>query len=669
MPKSRHLKPKQKSSQPSGSLFLNVPKELQRIAVLMAQGDFEQALSNLDDLAERAPHRADVFEAMLRLGMKTNNSAKQLEAILRLVELQPFTAAHHYNLFVVYLQNNFPALALKAGRNFLSRCPDSPLGKELPKPIQEVHDKLGEQPIVAQLAPGDWNEGLALHDQIVLEIAHEKYEAAIAHTEQMLELFPNFLPAHNNRAIAHWFMGENAASLADTQRALELDPTNIYARYHLVRLLRFENRMDEARAAAERLQAAPALEAAAVVKQVEAFVYLSDYATALELVTQAEARGLLASESAPAALLHYYAGVAAARLGDEKKARELLQKTHGHSLAARLAQQQLQDLDKPPGQRGNSGALTLDHWIPRRIVQEYMQLLDSAVRVANSSATKAVVQKYFARYPFLSKLIPTLLECGDHLTRELAQHLAQLADTPELWQVLKDFASSAHGPDQFRNQVLKALQSAGQYAKGQTVTFWSRGKATEIKIIRYTIDDEPYESLLAPNISQGMAEARLALKENDLQRAAEALQRALQVEPSSANLQYHLVLIYLNQARVTQARELAEKLAAQHPAFALPHCQLALIALANDRKDEAREHLKTLTVLEHFHHREYTQFCQIQVLYQILVEADHEAALDWFKMWEASQRNDSQMQAARKALENRLTSKQWARQTLAHFHE
>ncbi|MEK7730042.1 MAG: hypothetical protein AAB354_16670, partial [candidate division KSB1 bacterium] len=124
MPKSRHLKPKQKSSQPSGSLFLNVPKELQRIAVLMAQGDFEQALSNLDDLAERAPHRADVFEAMLRLGMKTNNSAKQLEAILRLVELQPFTAAHHYNLFVVYLQNNFPALALKAGRNFLSRWPD-----------------------------------------------------------------------------------------------------------------------------------------------------------------------------------------------------------------------------------------------------------------------------------------------------------------------------------------------------------------------------------------------------------------------------------------------------------------------------------------------------------------------------------------------------------------
>ncbi len=669
MPKSRHPKHKPKSSQPSGSLLLNVPKELQRIDDLIADGDLERAEQDLQDLARRAPHRADVFETMLLLGMKTNDFATQLAAALRLVELQPYVAAHHYNLFVVYLRNNLPALALQAGQYFLSRWPEAKLGKDLPKLMEEVGAKLHAQPIVAQFPQERRAEILALHDRALLENSRGNYEQVIIHATQLLEQEPKFAAAYNNRALAYWFMGENEAALADTKRALDLEPNNVHALFNLVRLLRLENRIEEARAAAERLTDARSTDPEVWAKLAEALMYLSDDAAVLDLAAQAEAAEVLATEDRFAFLLSFYAGVAAARLSDETKARVFLKKALAHAMTSARARQQLAELDKPVGQRDGPCALLLDHWIPRRLVEEFMHILESGARTSNPATTKAGVQKYLSRHPNLTALVPVLLERGDRITREFAQHLARLADTPELWQVLKAFVSSPHGSDHVRNQVLMALQDAGQLAKGQVVTFWSRGRATQIKVLRYTIDDEPYEPIVSPQVSAATIEALAALNRNEPQRAEEALQRALQAEPASANLQYHLVLVYLQQGLVGQARELAEKIAAQHPSFAFPRCELALIALANDHKEEAHEHLEILSALEHFHHLEYAQFCRVQVLYQVLAESDLEAAQHWLEVWEKRMPPEPQAKAAREALKNRLTSKQWARQTLANYRE
>ncbi len=667
-PRSKH-KSKHKPAQSSSALFLNVPKELRRIDDLIADGDFDQAIRDIKDLAERAPHRADVFEAMLMLSMKTNDPNTKLEAVLRLVELQPYMASHHFNLFVVYVQNHFPALALQTGRYFLSRWPDSKLGKDLPKLLEALGASAREQPFVAQFPGESWIDIFALYDRVVLESSRGNYEHAVAHATQLLSQAPNFIPAYNNRALAYWLMGESGAALADTNHVLELEPDNFHALGNLARFLRLENRLAEARAAAERLKAVPSPDLEILEKQAETFTYFSDDEAVLIIAAQAEADGVLAKDSPSSLLLNYYAGVAAARLGDEKKARDFLNQALEHSKFSRLARQQLQDLDKPVGERDGSGALTLDHWIPRRQVQEFMQVLESATRATNPEATKAAAQKYLTRHPNLTALVPVLLERGDPITRALTQQLARLADTPEMWQALKGFAFSAHGPDHVRNQALTVLQEAGQLAKGQAVTFWSRGKPTEINAILYAIDDVPYEPILSPNISQGLAEARVALLQNEPQRAEEALQRALQSEPASANLQYHLALVYLKKGRIPRTRELAEQLVAQHPNFASPRCQLALIALANDHKEKAREHITSLAALEHFHHLEYVQFCRIQVLFHMLVDADHEAAKHWIELWEMKMPNEPQVKAAWEALKNRLASKQWARQTLANFRE
>lgn len=484
MPKSRHSN--RKPSHSSGSLFLNVPKELSRIEELIAKGNLEQALRDVNDLARRAPHRADVFETMMLLGVKMNEAHAKLEAALRLVELQPFVATHHYNLFAVYLQNNFPALALQTGAYFLGRWPDSKFAEEISELMQDVEAKLREQPLVAQFPEENRIEKLALVDRIALETFRGKHERAVAHATQLLEQMPDFVPAYNNRALAYWLMGENEAALEDTQRALALEPNNFHALFMSVRLLCLVSRIKEARAAMENFKVLQAAEPEVWAKQAEAFAYLGDEAATLELAAQAEAAGMFAQELPSVYWLRYFAGAAAARLHEVGKAHAFLNKAKAHVAVATLAGQHLQDLEKPLGQREGASALALEHWIPRKVVEEFMHIMAPASRGAQHAATKAAMQKYFAKYPHLPALLPVLLARGDRLTRELAQHMARLADTPELWQTLKDFASSAHGTDQLRNEALHALVEAGQFAEGESVAFWSRGKLTEVKVSRHT---------------------------------------------------------------------------------------------------------------------------------------------------------------------------------------
>ncbi len=666
MPKSRHPKHKPKSTSPSPSLLLNIPKELQRIDDLIASDDFEKAAESLKELAERAPHRADVFETMLVLGTRMHDADMCLDAVSRLVKINPFAATNHYNLFVIYLQNGFPALALKVGTDFLKRWPNHKHGIELPKVLEELRQRLLTEHIVAHFPEERRIEILALHDGALLGTARANYEQAIESASQLIRLEPSFIPAYNNRAFAYWAFGDTAMALADTERALTLDAENVHALFAKVRYAVLSNRIAEAHTAAERLRAIRTNDPELLIKQAEAFSYLRDDGAVLEVVSRLESQ-----EGNPLviATLHLFAGVAAARLGEITQARFFLNEARKYAATAKRAEEQLADLDRPEGQRENSHAFLLDHWIPRRVVDEFAKILGTQARRANVHATTTALQKFLAAHPHLVTLLPMLLEHGDDLTRRVAFQMAELTNTPELWQALKDFAASPHGTDRFRNEVLLALQEAGQYEKGQRVSFWSAGKPTFVIIHRYTVDNVPYEANFSEHVSRISLAAMLAHQQNDWEHAETILTQALHEEPNSAKLQFQLVLTYLKQGRVGHARELAEKITAQHPQYALSRITLTKIAIANNRNEEAEQHLKILTEFEHFHYSEYAQFCQVQLIYCLLVKSDHDGAQQWFALWEKRSSESPELKAAQQVLKNRATSKQWARQMLAPFRE
>ena len=666
MSKSRHPKRKPKSSSPSGSLLLNVPKELQRINDMIAAGDLKRADESVKDLAKRAPYRADVFETMLLLGTRMNDAGMCLEASSRLVEIQPLVVAHHYNLFVVYIQNGFPALAFKHATEFLKRWPDHKLSQNLPQTVQEVRQSLINESVVAKFPEERRLEILVLHDGALLGIMRSNYEQTVERTSQLIHLEPSFVPAYNNRAFAYWALSEPSSALADIERVLELEPENMHGLFMKVRLCVFAQRIDEARATAKRLKSLHTNDHNLLVKQAEALVYLQDDEGVLEVVARMEANS---ATTIVTATLRLYAGIAAARLGESAKARVFLNEARKHKPICERADAQLADLDKPDGQRENSSPFLLDHWMPRRMVDEYRKILGSGSRSGNAQATKTATRAFVSRYPNLFTLLPLMLERGDQFTRKLAQQIAQSADMPELWQMLRDFVSSPHGPDYFRNDVLVSLQEAGQIERGQVVAFWSKGKRIDVKMHRYDIDNIAYEANASEQVSSNLLAAELALRQGLPEKAEAILISALQQEPQSAKLQFELALVYLKQRRVAQARAQAEQVATQHPLFAFPRITLTMLALANGRKEEAADHLKILNELEHFHRAEYAQFCLAHILFQVLIESDLNAAQQWLELWEKRGAPEQQINAVQKALENRATSKQWARQVLAHFFE
>jgi tetratricopeptide (TPR) repeat protein len=72
-------------------------------------------------------------------------------------------------------------------------------------------------------------ELLYLHDESRFCMDHGDLRKARKILEKLLARFPNFIPAWNNLCQIHEVLGEADQAAAATQRALEIEPTNIYA--------------------------------------------------------------------------------------------------------------------------------------------------------------------------------------------------------------------------------------------------------------------------------------------------------------------------------------------------------------------------------------------------------------------------------------------------------
>lgn len=137
------------------------------------------------------------------------------------------------------------------------------------------------------------------------------------------------------------------------------------------------------------------------------------------------------------------------------------------------------------------------------------------------------------------------------------------------------------------------------------------------------------------------------MRRNEWDLAEQFFSQALAMAPDSVSLQFNLATAEANQGKITKAVEDMKALAKRHPKYAFVHNQLALHALANGRIEEARERLKTVFALEHFHFEEFAAFCQSQVIFYIIGDPNLEAAKHWLRMWEQFYPEDPKLEIIR----------------------
>ncbi len=663
MPKSRPNKRKHKNKPASLLLTVNVTKELARINKLIDSGSWLEALDDLKELALRAPQRVEVFEALFFVAMKLEDHHELLEPAIRLAELQPNVPEHHYNLIGVYQQNILPALALQTGRYFLSRWPHLELGHNIRELVEDMPALLHKEAVEYRLPEDSWLEVMVLHERVQVALKLNQFEKTRRLATQLIAVAPLFPSSYNNRSLAAWAEGDAEAAIADAQRLLEFEPHNVHALSNLTRFLRLTNRPAEAREMAERLKAAKSPHLDVWTKKAEAFSYLADDATVLQIAEDADKAEALWGKYADPFLMHF-AGVAAARRGDEKKAQKLWQETLKRLPSFSRTRANLEDLEKPLGEREGPWPFEMADWLSPRLFEDFINSVEPAAKSNNENAVKAATRNYLQKHPLIISLAPVLLERGDPPGREFALRLAQMAETPESLAALKDFMHSPNGPDKLRYEALRLLQMSGAVKNGQRLSFWTKGQQTEIMAMNYRVDNASYEKL--PHKARKLqAEGIEAIRNDDPERGEQFLSQALAEAPNSASIQYNLALSEVQRGNVKKAKAMLQAIAEPHPKYVFAFCQLALLALANDRLDEALEILDRISGIEHFHYEEFASYCKARMLYAVLAGQESEAAQHWFDMWERMLPDDGRLDVMRPLLKDSMFARFRAAQMLA----
>jgi tetratricopeptide (TPR) repeat protein len=372
---------------------------------------------------------------------------------------------------------------------------------------------------------------------------------------------------------------------------------------------------------------------------------LFDDAGVLQVAEQADKAGALFGKHADPFLLHL-AGVAAAHLGEEKRAQKFWKEAVNIAPSFERAQANLDDLDKPPGERDGAWPFELNDWLSPHLFEEFVKTVGRSVDSKNMQNLKSAAQRYVEKHPHVLALVPALLERGDPVGREFALRLAQMVETPEAIAMIEDFLHSPYGPDKLRQSALQFLQEIKIIESGAKLSFWSRGRQTEIIAMNWRIDGVPYEKPPAAAIAVA-ARGFEDMRRGQWERAQEFFSKALDMAPNSASIGFNLAVAEANQGKIAKAIADMKALAERHPKYAFAHCQLALHALANDRIEEARERLKTVSAFEHFHFDEFATFCQSQVIFYIIGDPNLEAAKHWLQMWEQFAPDDPKLDIIR----------------------
>jgi tetratricopeptide (TPR) repeat protein len=610
---------------------------------LLHRRQWAEARDLLDDMARRWPREPEVLFLLLSVHQQLRDPVRTLSVAERLAPLVPRNPDVVLALAGAYLDNNFPALALRAFEDFLARWPDHPQAADARRAVTQLTADIDRMLETFELGGPEGRELAAMHEEVQCLLARGRYAETRAKAAELLRRRPRFAAALNNSGEASFREGRFAEAVAAAEEVLGFDPENFHALSNRTRYLCLSGRVAEARAAADRLKAARSSNLDLGVKKAEALSYLGDDRGVWE-AWEAARLGGEGSSSAHAALFAHLAAVAAFRLGREDEARRLWRTALERMPGLDAARDNLDDLDRPPGERNAPWPFRVNHWLPESTARDLAFQMEASLRRHSDRAVTEAAQRFLRAHPELASLAPLLLDHGDGAGREMVLRLAHAARTPELLAPLRDFALGQRGTDELRMQAAQLAADAGLLPPGP-IRFWSRGEWTEVLLLGFEIFTEPRDEH-SPEVTELAAEAIEANRGGDGPHAEELLRRALAIEPESPSLQNNLAVALQAQGRDQEAEDLIRQIHARFPDYLFARAALAQQHTRDGEFDEARELLKPLLTRRRLHYTEFNALCAAQIDL-LLGQGEREGARVWFEMWEGANPDNPLLEAWR----------------------
>ncbi|MGK7929399.1 MAG: tetratricopeptide repeat protein, partial [Spirulina sp.] len=583
------------------------------------------------ELDDRYPDRPEILKYLAYTYRELGHFPLYQFNLERWVEVAPEDPGSFLALGAAYLERDRPALALETFKLIREKFPESKDKKEVEETIAELEKAMAEiaRGLLDMEVSDRTQQILLLHEKAMSALAMNNFAETREYTEQLLEIEPNFAAALNNMSFAYWFENQPEKAIAVTEQCLTANPNSYHAISNYIAYRAWQDRQDGLEEYAEKLKTPSdrwQKDPDYWVKAAEAFSWLEDDESLLELYKTAEQSECL--EAIPGIFYHYLAA-AHLRQKQEKEARTFWEKALEKQPNLSTARENLEDMKQPAGTHHSPWSFAGDRWLVGKMRMEILEAIDATD--GEDEQLQEVSQNCLEKYPALNSLIPQMIKRGDPGTRTLAMLLAKYAKTPELLEVLREFALSDIGPDNMRHEAAYTVSQAGLMPAGKT-RMWIKGKWQDILLIGIEIhDDVLYDR--ADAAKELLGEGTQALREENARKAEEVFKKALELEPEAPDFSFNLAIAYQLQDREEEMEALCQEIYDRDPNY--PFARIALAKRHLDRKEfeKANELIQPMIQWKSMNYQAFNYLCQTHIELA-LAQKQPEGAQTWLQMWQ-----------------------------------
>jgi len=609
-------------------------RTLQQIADLKRHGDWSAARQLAELLAKQHPDDVEVLHELM--GILEEQNALDALALLteRLIELRPDEPGYRASLIQTHIEAGRGALALMTFDEHSRK-----LSREMRTSINLMLQKYRTAP---ESALKEWHDEpksawflAARNEEVMWLLQCGQWARVLRVAEPVIQKFPQCVRILNNAAEAYFRLGQMEQADDTARNVLAIDESNVFALGHLCRSQLLSGDTAAVEATVKRLKEIPENRPDLWHKRAEVFSETGDHQAVWEQWKSAERRGVESLGILRADFVHL-AAVAACRLGNRDEAIRLWQKSLRVFPGFPPAVENLEDIQRPPGERNGAYARSLTDWVEAHTIKE---LNDCDLE------DRDAVRDLLRRTPVFAALIPILIDRGDALGRQLAVQIALVADRPELNEALRLFALGDQGPDVLRFEVASRLKLA-DVASGEMLRMWVKGQWDDICPLALTTTDEQSVPALL-NGAQPLLEAAVDLLHQGTRGAVQAeklLRQAIELDPNAPSLVQNLAVALMAQNRCDEAEVLINQNYERHPDYLFAAVTIAQQLVMSGRIDEARQTVRPFLEKEVLHSSEIGALATFFIKLAVQ-EKNLKLAEQWLELWSSVRPNDPNLAA------------------------
>lgn len=613
-----------------GSIFGVSPakeklKLMTKIAKMLDDDEFVEALPLLEEAVKRFPGEERLWDMYAHVGSELNNPIVMQKAFAKLVQFQPNEPDNLHNLAVVYAMGVYPALATRIFREFARRFPFDSRQKNALEMAEFAEEQI-EGMLEAYNIPNDetGKQIAVLHDKVQLYMNHQEYEKAIKTAQELISKSPDFISPYNNLSLVYFMKGDVENAVKTSQQALAKQPENFHALGNSVRFLAFLDKKDEARNMANKLRTVESKFDDIYTKKIEAFAFLGDDQLVVETYQEIEKKKIKLNQEGYCKNL---AAFSFYQLGNEKKAKKLWQEAADDDYDD--AEENLEELSFPVYDR-NVFSLGLNYWLPSAYIKELMNLTENTKDDDDFDANlKKKTNQFFDKYPNIIGIFPTILERADETAKDFVIKLINWSENPQALEILKEFALGKNGSDAIRGKAAMALTELKAFPKN--VQLWVKGKQIEtimrgFFITGESIIDKIYP--LKPKAKELLQKGVIEMQNGNAESAEQFFKKASEIQSDHPALINNLIVVrQMKGEKIDHEKEL-RTLTTQFPKYFLGAISLGFLEVRNKNIKAAKEILEKFDDKEEWHITEFNQFSKLQIEI-CLAEKLFEGARSW----------------------------------------